>query len=144
MESGRYVFFPDRVYGPILAPYVYNSNEGARIAHVSWADDNIPEKKYNVYFNGGGCFVNAHLYSNVSILCKYLNSGFEGQAAVVECHVEKGKAILTGIHPEYSPEFLEVEIQEKVLGWENLKKNIVPKLLNRSHVDLFKKIILRI
>ncbi len=132
-------FFPGSVCGPILAPYVYNSDEGARIADVSWVDSNL----YNVYFNGGGYFVDAHQYHNVTVLAKYTNSEFE-QAAIVECYVGQGKAILTGIHPEYSAESLEVEIQEKKPGWKNLEENIVPKLLNRSHIKLFKEIIGRI
>jgi biotin--protein ligase len=144
LGSRELAFFPGAVRGPVLCDYVYDSDEGARLARVLGVDADHSGEEYNVYFNGGGHFVDAKTYSNVSVLYQYNNPTFEGLAAVIECSVGKGKAILSGFHPEYDAESLKTEIDKQVPGWKNLEDNIVPGLLDRSHLNVFKAIISKI
>jgi glutamine amidotransferase-like uncharacterized protein len=52
-----------------------------------------------VYFNGGCRFVGED--ANCKVLARYQD--IEDQpAAIIECKVGQGKAILSGVHPEYS------------------------------------------
>lgn len=132
-------FFPGIVRGPLLSPYFYDSHEGACVAEVS--DE---EEKHQVYFNGGGDFVDPAIYPNVTTLCTYTNQGAKGLAAIVECKVGRGKAILTGIHPEYTTEFIQENIEKRAEGWKNLRDNVLPKLSDKSHRKVFRKLMAKI
>jgi biotin--protein ligase len=87
-------FFAGTVQGPVLAPYDYMTNSGSRAALI-----NAFSKTYTIYFNGGGHFVDASKDPNVNLLATY----DEGSAAIIECSIGQGKAILTGVHVEYDP-----------------------------------------
>lgn len=91
-------FFPGIVRGPLF-PYYYNSNKGAKILNINWKAAEINNRKFKVYYNGGGYFVNAEYYPTVKVLAVYDK---EKYPAIVECQVNKGKAILSGVHFEYN------------------------------------------
>ncbi len=135
-------FFPGSAVGPVLADYDYASKAGSRIAKIKWHQGS---EIYNVYFNGGCYFKDADQYQNVRILANYANAGFEGLAAIVECQVGKGKALLCGVHPECSAENLQSEMTklspEDVIHLEN---NIMPGLSDKSHRRLFGMLMKRI
>lgn len=137
-------FFPDEAIGPILAPYDYLSKSGSRIAYIKWVEKNARnEKLYNVYFNGGCYFKDAHQYSNVCVLATYNNENFQNLPAIIECYIGNGKALLCGAHPECSLEDLKKEnISKKDLN--HLNTTIFPKLKDCSHKKLFKLLIERI
>lgn len=101
-------FFPGTVRGPILAPYAYRSESGARAAQISWMCSSDFQKStlLSVYYNGGGYFVDAEKKNRVTVLASY---GLEDYAAIIECEVGLGKAILSGVHFEYDPELLDSE-----------------------------------
>ena len=102
-------------------------------------------KIYNVYFNGGCYFKNADLYPNTQVIACYANEGFEELAAIIECKIGKGKALLCGVHPEYSK--LDLENNEQTLSEEDrnhFKRHILPGLSDLSHKSLFNAIINRI
>ena len=66
-------------------------------------DDELPDE-LQVYYNGGGVFVDAKDHDSVQVLADYadelnVESG-NGKAAVVYTKVGDGAAILTGPHPE--------------------------------------------
>ncbi len=93
-ETRELAFFPKRAIGPAYEKNVfrYGSNEGARIAQVSWEGGITP-----VHFNGG-------CYFEQSDVCEVIARfhDFEGTPpAVVSCKVGKGCALLCGVHPEY-------------------------------------------
>lgn len=90
-------FFPGKVRGPILAPYDYLSQKGARAAKIS-ADG----KSYTVYYNGGGYFVDAAKKANTEVIATYES----GEAAIIACRVGKGLALLSAVHCEYDPDLL--------------------------------------
>lgn len=98
-------FFQGVVRGPILAEYDYKTSRGARAATIRWQDKNHFKQGTNflVFYNGGGYFVDTSNDKNSTILATY----DKGEPAIIECHVGKGKAILSGVHVEYDPELLD-------------------------------------
>lgn len=99
-------FFPGIVRGPILAPYDYGSESGARAAKITWQAPIGFHKNtsFTVYYNGGGYFVDANTKNQTNILASYDSEG--EIAAIVECLVGSGRVILSGVHIEYDPNLL--------------------------------------
>ncbi len=91
-------FFPGIVRGPILAPYDYKTDSGARAAHIQWG-----ERVIRLYFNGGGSFVNADQMPGVSVLANYNMDDGTQMPAVVETTTGLGKTVLSGVHFEKDP-----------------------------------------
>lgn len=131
-------FFPGIVRGPILAPYNYKNPSGARAAKVIWGKEGAISEGdfFYVYYNGGGYFVDAAAKENIAILAKYDSS--EDYAAIIECRIGKGKAILSGVHFEYDPNLL--DSQDLYL------KIIIPTLLqdNLNRLKLLNHLIERL
>ncbi|KAL3232894.1 Biotin--protein ligase [Nakaseomyces bracarensis] len=120
-------FFPGITRGPVFGNFEYNSESGARAAKIMVKDGT----EFSTYYNGGSCFVDADLYDNVEVIARYGDnatvqfsddplSTVKNAAAVVLCSVGKGKALLTGPHPEFTPSILEKnedkKIQKEILG----------------------------
>lgn len=112
MGSRDLGFFPGTSRGPAFQGFKYDSEEGARAVKVQTGDGDY----ISMYYNGGSVFVDAHKYKNVEILAKYTekldvrhsnDDSEELGAAVILCDVGKGKALLTGPHPEFSSSFLQ-------------------------------------
>ncbi len=113
-------FFPGTAEGPAYGKgqFCYESEKGARIAPLSLASGELSA----AYFNGGCSFSDAALYPSVNVLAHYRN--LPGQpAALIECRVGKGLAILSGVHPEYTIQTCEVS--------EKQRKELFKALLNR-------------
>lgn len=109
------VFFPGVVRGPVLAPYDYRSQSGARAAHLTWAAEEGFAKGdlFTVFYNGGGYFVGASEYQDVTVLAYYDDM----LPAIIECRIGLGTAVLSGAHFEYNPLLLDSQdlYLEKVL-----------------------------
>lgn len=101
--SRELAFFPGTCRGAAWKGFEYGSESGARAAaiQVDGGED------FNSYFNGGGVFVDADKLRDrgIEVMARYQDEldvdGGDGKPAVVYCKVGDGKAILTGIHPEY-------------------------------------------
>lgn len=96
-------FFPGTAYGPAygLRKFCYENDSGAQIATLNLQLKNSLSISLAAYFNGGCFFVEAKNYKNISTICTYTD--IEGTpSAIIQCRVGKGKAILSGVHPEYS------------------------------------------
>lgn len=93
-------FFPGIARGPAygLGEFCYESERGARIANLRRCDD-WPAGAV-AYYNGGCAFVEADSHPSVSVLARYADIDQE-PAAIVNCTVGTGQAILSGVHPEY-------------------------------------------
>lgn len=131
-------FFPGSVKGPFLADYDYKSESGARAAKVVLKSPLQESSHFTVYYNGGGCFVDADKKNNTTILAYY---GTERQdAAIIECRVGLGKAILSGVHFEYDPNLLNSDDKYlkqiiPILKDENSQRiNLMEFLLERLNV----------
>lgn len=105
-------FFPGIARGPAFSGFKYKSDVGAKAAHLKVNNGT----EFSCYYNGGPVFVDADTYDNVEVLAHYnqvpdvpftdgINSNIK-PAAVVLCSVGKGKALLTGPHPEFIPKLL--------------------------------------
>ncbi|KAI9344715.1 biotin-protein ligase [Pilaira anomala] len=112
-------FFPGVCRGTMYPGFVYNSEKGARAVMIETHE----KKKFKVYYNGGGYFVDAAKFDHVQVVCKY-NEEF---AAGVECQVGKGSALLFGVHPEYNVNLVDLS--------ENEDEQTIRKELNGSLSD---------
>lgn len=90
-------FFPGIAIGPAYTDkrFVYASEEGARIAKLSYKDRIVDN-----YFNGGCYFQDADHYESVEVIARYAELP-TSPAAIVKCSVGKGVALLIGTHPEH-------------------------------------------
>ncbi len=90
-------FYPGSAKGPAYGPgtFYYDSEKGAQAAPIS---DGFFNGSFRSYFNGG-CFFEDVTAPHIKVLSRYLD--IEGEpAAIVECEIGKGKAILSGVHFE--------------------------------------------
>jgi len=93
-------FFPGVVRGPALARYSPYDFSGARAANIDTQSGSLA-----LFYLGGGEFVDASNFDNVTVLGRYQELG-DKPAAIVECLVGLGKAILTSVHLETDPSLL--------------------------------------
>jgi glutamine amidotransferase-like uncharacterized protein len=137
VESRELGFYQGEAIGPILAEYSPTSRSGVRIAAIKLVDaTDSPEKIYHVYYNGGCCF-EGYSGDDVKIIAYYANKAdnVKGRAAIIECKVGKGLAILSGIHPECSAENMQqLRYTIPTEAFEYLATEIFPRLADCSHV----------
>jgi len=96
-------FFPGVAVGPVYASdeFCYTSEKGARAASVQWIGPGpFKDRPYVLYYNGGCRFMAPERHSQVTVLAHYEDFP-ERPAAIVQCQVGKGRAILSGVHLEY-------------------------------------------
>ncbi|MDN3503944.1 MAG: BPL-N domain-containing protein [Rhabdochlamydiaceae bacterium] len=100
-------FFPGKAIGTLFNPgtYVYDSEHAACDATVSFHGES-----HQIYYNGGCYFEKANSFDKVQVLAHYDDHPSK-PAAIIECKVGKGRAILSGVHFEFSPK----EIYAKIL-----------------------------
>ncbi|RKP27550.1 biotin-protein ligase [Syncephalis pseudoplumigaleata] len=99
-------FFPGVVRGGVYPGFVYDSEAGARAVPLqlepgpreALADTVGPSpSSIHIYYNGGGAFVDADQLAGVHVLARYP----EGEPAIIMTRVGQGKALLSGVHPEF-------------------------------------------
>lgn len=117
------IFFNDTSYGPILAPYDYQSSAGARLAMVAFSSNEHTTDILPIFYNGGGTFVNASFTPNTTVNGYYTNTPLNltqdpdyefineailnnGAPAIIQTHYSKGRALLFGCHPEMPTLFI--------------------------------------
>lgn len=108
-EERELGFFPGIAKGPEIAPYVHRSRSGIRATPIVSQVSDLPDAV--LYYNGGGCFMDAAQCPGVNILARYKETN---QAAMVAMNVGKGHVFLSHLHFEYSPELLEKRQKEKI------------------------------
>ncbi len=138
-------FYPDLVEGPTHSGFHYDpvlGQAGQRAATVYWQNESsfAPSTPFVLYYNGGGHFVNAHKHaSTVTILARYKSESrlIESEpAAIVECKVGKGSAILSGLHFEWDPDSVPqvpelTEIRTSLLDNNSKREELAIALLGR-------------
>lgn len=128
-------FFPGTAKGSAYGPnkYFFESTQAAEAAKISWEG-----AEGHIYFNAGCTFESAEEFpSHVRVLSRYLD--LQGHpAAILEIAIGKGKAILSGVHFEYSPKNLRKEdprlaaLYPILLESEELRQQLIRKLLFSS------------
>lgn len=110
-------FFPGVAEGCAYKGFHYDSHEGSRATKLRINRRCLPDCDEEVYcyYNGGCVFKDASKYDNVDILATYteqLDVSDEEGAAIISCKVNKGRAILCGTHPEFSPLLMHPNFKE--------------------------------
>lgn len=135
-------FFPGVAEGPTLVPWDDKSNAGAEVAVLQWKAPNgtfSTDQTFITYFNGGGHFVKANAYSQVTVLATYLSTT-PPKAVVIEIVVGKGRVILSGVHCEFDPELFDrndpflVSVQKKLMPEDQNRQALMSHLLERLEI----------
>lgn len=119
-------FFPGTARGAVFKGFEYENLTNGKAASINVNKDSLGflnssfKSPLFLYSNGGCLFVDAEKYKSkgVEVLARYADklevngskedSGIDAAnpAAAVYCKVGRGSAILTGVHPEFSPDLL--------------------------------------
>lgn len=129
-------FYPDSAIGPAYGNgYYYQDERAARIAHLS-----LPQKNLSSFYNGGCYFAHAQQYPSIKILAKYRDIP-DTPAAIIECSVGQGTALLCGVHPEYSAKTIKTsqdpylqELLPQLAAIEQDRKDLFTHLLDRLSI----------
>jgi len=141
--------YPGLMQGPTYAGFDYVTPQniaGMRAATISWQAGSpfASNQEFVVYYNGGGHFVAADEYQQVTTLAHY-NPEAQSQAApaaIVECKYGMGTAILSGLHFEWAAESLDgmdqrlATIKSALLTAEQGRLALASHLLQRLGVVL--------
>ena len=137
--SRELAFFPGTARGSAYSDkrFSYGSESGAHISKLTWKlqDCHLPEVVV-AYFNGGCTFVDVESYRDISILAVYQD--LEGAPpAIIECVVGKGKAILSGVHPEFSELAVEDPLKQAIIQGDAGRYQLFQTLIRRlvPHTD---------
>lgn len=101
-------FYPGTKAGCAYKGFVYESHAGLRITPLATSLPGCPATVYN-YYNGGGVFIEPEKHRNVEVLANFtetLDVDTASTAAVVYCKVGKGDVLLSGTHPEFTPDLM--------------------------------------
>lgn len=96
-------FFSGEALGPAFGSGVfrYNTEAGARAALLDIAWEEEKKGAFRCYFNGGCTFRGDLSSPCCQVIATYTE--IEGNPpAIIRCAVGKGKALLSGVHPEFS------------------------------------------
>lgn len=128
-------FFPGLARGPAygLGKFCYQSGKGSQIARMLLSNADLSA----AYFNGGCSFVNADKYDEVHVLARYADIE-EQPVAIVHCKVGQGRAILCGVHPEYSANF---SLTQKNMRGSQLAELTEAETMRRA---LFQRILMEL
>lgn len=143
-------FFPGLIAGPTYSGFDHRDltvHAGTRAAKLYWQLEwpFARQTEFTVFYNGGGSFVDAEKYQNVQILARYIPEvvgDTATPAAIIECTVGKGKAILSGPHFEWRPETLDTDsaqfrkIKPQLIATNNERLALVKHLLTRLDIQV--------
>lgn len=127
-------FFPGVARGPAYGTglFSYSDESGACLSSLKWeACGSTKEKVLLSYFNGGCTFVDVKRHANTRVLASYAD--LEGAPpAIIECMVGDGKAILSGVHPEFlGDQLIPSPVKESLIKGESLRQELFRALLER-------------
>ena len=115
-DSRELKFFPGIARGPAygLGEFCYKSEQGSRMASLAIKDI---EDLWASYYKGGCSFLDVEKFPNIDVIARY--SDIHGSpAAIIQCNCGLGRAVLSGVHPEYSGHFpiVETSVSEPLLS----------------------------
>lgn len=130
--TGPLNFYSGMAQGPTYPlPFDYDSDSGVGPAKL--AVEGI-DQAVTVYFNGGCYFKDTTNSIQHSVLARYID--LENQLpAIVMCNVGKGKAILSGVHFEVSPQSRlfhknrQHTLAQQIIRTDHLRQQLFAKLL---------------
>ena len=125
-------FFSGKAIGPAIDKdaFCYSSPLGARAARISYKEDDL-----SVYYNGGCYFADGLKHPDIQVISRYLE--VDGHPpAIISCAVGKGRAVLSGVHFEFSSDSFGSDsalIQKVILGilpYESKRLELVREILS--------------
>lgn len=132
-------FFPGKAIGPAYGnTFDYATERGAQIAQLKLQ----PTHSQSFSYFNGGCYFHPSKDAPFQVIANY--SDLPGEpAAIIECQVGKGKALLCGVHPEYSASQLkgakDPYLQKLIPQLDQIeqeRKELFTHLLGRLNLDL--------
>ena len=132
VRDGALCFFNGTAKGPAYDAhdFSYNSQQNARIVTITLDR----HEHHQVYYNGGCYFIDAEKYNHTSVLARYADSK---HPAIIECHYGAGKALLSGVHFEYSYHALdalepkECGLYQKLHSLETTRQTLFNQVVQR-------------
>jgi len=127
-------FYPGSAIGPAYGNgYHYQDERAARIAPLK-----CNAKTTASYYNGGCYFSDTQSHQSINVIATYADIP-DCPAAIIECSVGNGKALLCGVHPEYSAKTIKVS-QDPFL------QKLLPELgaIEKERKDLFTHLLDRL
>lgn len=119
VSGGRELgFYPGVCKGGAFKGFKYHLHLGAKAVKLQVDVNelsNVPETCLS-YYNGGGVFIDSTKFGDVKVLARYADQtdiDDEVRAAIVHRKIGKGDIILSGPHPEFSPDRLR-DVEEEV------------------------------
>ncbi len=97
-------FFSGIAKGPVLAPYYYDSNRGARAAKITISNNKL--QRTTVFYNGGPEFIPDAQQKNTEVIARYEDLP-QKPAAIIKVKIGSGTALLTAVHFEYDPALMD-------------------------------------
>lgn len=95
VEKRELAFFPGKAIGPASGVFCSQGGKYAEMAPIVWKQE---KKSHPLYFNQGCFFETPDKHANTLVLATYEKLQ---QPAILLCEVGKGRALLSGIHPEF-------------------------------------------
>lgn len=95
--------FPGTARGTLYPDNPSFAYQSVTCAHA--AQLRMKNATFHAYYNGGCCFENAQQYPTVKVIAEYIDTPSR-LAAIVDCTVGNGRAILSGVHIEYTSDSL--------------------------------------
>lgn len=133
IDERELCFFPGDAIGPLYDPnaFSYENEDGERASSISFKKDS-----FSVYYKGGCYFsFDQKLPSHVDVL-GYFEDLEKKHPAIVLCKIGKGKALLSGVHPEVNLESyvgkgedFNLIDRESELKRKTLFKNLINEIL---------------
>ncbi|MBM3468314.1 MAG: biotin--protein ligase [Alphaproteobacteria bacterium] len=149
MGERELAFFPGTAVGPTFQPWDPDSNVGACMALLKGngpLQSILNQQTVGIYMNGGGHFLDAHMFPDVEILATYVQGPHSPLPlpALIDISVGKGRVILSGVHCEFAPELFDLSdpflfpLYTKLLPYKSLRLQIMRYLLERFGIVLHK------
>ena len=107
--------FPGTATGPIIAPFDYRSDSGARAALIK-----VDNKMIKIYYNGGPYF--SFEKNNKTTVLAYYDYNDKLLPAIILSKYGKGRALLSGVHFEYNANIL----NDKNIFMQQIKPELLP------------------
>lgn len=103
LDSGPLYFYPGIAEGPVygLGKFRYQSEAGAQLAMINLSLRSGECEHIPMYYNGGCYFHGVVDEPDLVVLGRFADAP-EMPAAIIECRVGQGRAILSGVHFEFS------------------------------------------
>lgn len=91
-------FFPGSVIGPVYSGFRYDSHQGVRTPGILWKGGVC-----KLYYHAGGYFSKAAQKKNIYVIATYEDLK---KPAIIQGQYGKGRFILSAVHFEITPDFL--------------------------------------